>query len=66
MNYRVIIEQDGVPGRSSFSAGLCLPGRNSGESVKEHEAIAVCTESLEAYNEPVLPSINEEIAGMIV
>ena len=65
MKYRVIIEQDedGV-----FVAEVpALPGCISQGCTREEalrnirEAISAYLESLKAYNEPIPPSINEEV-----
>ena len=65
MKYRVLIEQDGDGG---FMAQLpALPGYISqGQNRKEaleniQEAIEVYLESMKAHNEPIPPSIEEEV-----
>ena len=70
MKYRVLIEQDED---SAFVAEVpSLPGCISQGQTREEaldnikEAIAVYLESLEAHNEPVPPSITEEIVEVQV
>lgn len=65
MKYRVIIEQDedGVYVAEVPALPGCISqGKTRSETVTNiKEAIAVYLESLEAHNEPVPPSIHEEV-----
>jgi predicted RNase H-like HicB family nuclease len=65
MKYRVFIEQDedGVFVAEVPSLPGCISqGKTRAESLKNiQEAIEVYLESLKAHDEPVPPSINEEI-----
>jgi len=70
MKYRVFIEQD--EDGMFVAEVLALPGCISqGNTRKEalrniQEAIIVYLESLKAHNEPIPPSINEEVVEVAV
>jgi predicted RNase H-like HicB family nuclease len=70
MKYRVLIEQDedGVFVAEVPSLPGCISqGETREEALKNiHEAIEVYLESLKAHDEPVPPSINEEIVEVAV
>ncbi|EHO43011.1 type II toxin-antitoxin system HicB family antitoxin [Caldithrix abyssi] len=70
MKYRVIIEQDedGVFVAEVPSLPGCISqGITRAEALKNiQEAIAVYIESLKAHNEPIPPSIDEEIVEVVV
>ncbi|MHB2148234.1 type II toxin-antitoxin system HicB family antitoxin [Calditrichota bacterium LG25] len=70
MKYRVIIEQDedGVFVAEVPSLPGCISqGVTRAEALKNiQEAIAVYIESLKAHNEPIPPSIDEEIVEVVV
>ena len=65
MKYRVLIEQDedGVfVAEAPALPGCISQGQTRPEALQNiREAIAVYLESLEAHNEPIPPSIQEEI-----
>ena len=70
MKYRVLIEQDE---EDMFVAevpalpGCVSQGKTRNEAVLNiQEAIAVYLESLKAHNEPIPPSINEEVVEVSV
>ncbi len=70
MKYRVIIEQDedGVFIAEVPSLPGCISqGATRTEVLKNiQEAIEVYLESLKAHNEPVPPSINEEVVEVLL
>jgi predicted RNase H-like HicB family nuclease len=70
MKYRVFIEQDedGVFVAEVPSLPGCISqGKTRAEALKNiQEAIEVYLESLKAHDEPVPPSINEEIVEVAV
>ncbi|MDZ7664466.1 MAG: type II toxin-antitoxin system HicB family antitoxin [Desulfotignum sp.] len=70
MKYRVLIEQDedGVFVAEVPSLPGCISqGKTRAEALKNiQEAIEVYLESLKAHDEPVPPSINEEIVEVAV
>jgi len=70
MKYRVIIEQDeeGIFVAEVPSLPGCISqGKTRVEALKNiQEAIEVYTESLKAHNEPIPPSIDEEIIEVAV
>lgn len=65
MRYRVIIEQDedGIYVAEAPALPGCISqGRTHAEAIASiKEAIAVYLESLQAHNDPVPPSISEEV-----
>ena len=70
MKYRVIIEQDedGIFVAEVPSLPGCISqGKSRTEVLKNiQEAIEVYVESLKAHNEPIPPSIDEEIVEVAV
>ena len=70
MKYRVIIEQDedGIFVAEVPSLPGCISqGKTRSEAVKNiHEAIEIYIESLKDHNEPIPPSIDEEIIEVAV
>lgn len=70
MKYRVIIEQDedGVfVAEVPALPGCFSQGRTRAEALKNvQEAIEAYLESLKAHDEPVPPSINEEVVEVAV
>ena len=70
MKYRVLIEQDedGMHVAEVPSLPGCISqGRTREEAIENiKEAIAVYLESLESHQEPVPPTISEEIVEVIV
>ncbi len=70
MKYRVIIEQDedGMFIAEVPSLPGCISqGKTRSEALKNiQEAIEVYIESLKSHNEPVPPSIDEEIVEVVV
>lgn len=70
MKYRVLIEQDedGVFVAEVPSLPGCLSqGPTRGGALKNiQEAIEVYLESLKAHDEPIPPSINEEVVEVVV
>jgi predicted RNase H-like HicB family nuclease len=70
MKYRVIIEQDeeGIFVAEVPSLPGCISqGRTRVEALKNiQEAVEVYIESLKAHNEPIPPSIDEEIIEVAV
>ncbi|MCA9456964.1 MAG: type II toxin-antitoxin system HicB family antitoxin [Nitrospira sp.] len=70
MKYRVLIEQDedGVFVAEVPSLPGCLSqGQTRADALKNiQEAIEVYLESLKAHDEPIPPSINEEVVEVVV
>jgi predicted RNase H-like HicB family nuclease len=70
MKYRILLEQDeeGVFVAQVPSLPGCLSqGRTRKEALENiQEAISVYLESLQAHNEPIPPSISEEIVEVAV
>lgn len=70
MKYRVIIEQDedGMFVAEAPSLPGCISqGKTHAEALRNmQEAIEVYIESLNAHNEPIPPSIDEEIVEVAV
>jgi predicted RNase H-like HicB family nuclease len=70
MKYRVIIEQDedGIFVAEVLSLPGCISqGKTRAEALKNiQEAIEVYIESLKEHNEPIPPSIDEEIVEVVV
>ncbi len=70
MKYRVIIEQDedGIFVAEVPSLPGCISqGKTRSEALKNiHEAIEIYIESLKDHNEPIPPSIDEEIIEVAV
>jgi predicted RNase H-like HicB family nuclease len=70
MKYRVLIEQDedGVFVAEVPSLPGCLSqGPTRADALKNiQEAIEVYLESLKAHDEPIPPSINEEVVEVVV
>jgi predicted RNase H-like HicB family nuclease len=70
MKYRILLEQDeeGVFVAQVPSLPGCLSqGKTRKEALENiQEAIAVYLESLQVHNEPIPPSISEEIVEVVV
>jgi len=70
MRYRVLIEQDEdevFVAEVPALPGCISQGNTRDEALKNiQEAIAVYLESLEAHNEPVPPSIYEELVDVAI
>jgi predicted RNase H-like HicB family nuclease len=70
MRYRVLIEQDEdevFVAEAPALPGCISQGNTRDEALKNiQEAIAVYLESLEAHNEPVPPSIYEELVDVAI
>lgn len=70
MKYRVVIEpdEDGVyVAEVSALPGCISQGRTRAEAIENiKEAIAAYLESLTAHNEPIPPSISEEVVEVSV
>ena len=70
MKFRVLIEQDedGVFVAEVPSLPGCLSqGQTRADALKNiQEAIEVYLESLKAHDEPIPPSINEEVVDVVV
>ncbi len=70
MKYRVIIEQDEegmFVAEVSSLPGCISQGKTRAEALRNiQEAIEVYIESLKAHNEPIPPSIDEEIVEVAV
>jgi predicted RNase H-like HicB family nuclease len=70
MKYRVLLEQDedGVFVAEVPSLPGCLSqGQTRADALKNiQEAIEVYLESLKAHDEPIPPSINEEVVEVVV
>lgn len=68
MRYRVLIEQDedgAYVAEVPTLPGCLSQGNTRAEAIDNiKEAIAVYLESLQAHNEPIPPSINEEIVDV--
>jgi predicted RNase H-like HicB family nuclease len=70
MKYRILLEQDeeGVFVAQVPALPGCLSqGKTRKEALKNiQEAVVVYLESLQAHNEPIPPSINEEIVEVVL
>jgi predicted RNase H-like HicB family nuclease len=70
MKYRVFIEQDedGIFVAEVPALPGCISQGNTREEAIQNiqEAISVYLESLKAHNEPIPPSINEEVVEVAV
>jgi len=70
MKYRILIEQDedGVYVAECTSLPGCISqGKTRGEAVKNiQDAIIGYLESLKKHNEPIPPSIEEEIIEVVI
>ena len=70
MKYRVLIEQDedGIfVAEVPALPGCISQGQTRSEALKNiQEAIEVYLESLKAHDEPIPPSINEEVVEVVV
>ena len=70
MKYRILIEQDedGVYVAECASLPGCISqGKTRGEAVKNiQDAITGYLESLKKHNEPIPPSIEEEIIEVVI